>query len=72
VPRMKNEYVLYATRIGDEDWQEALITTADVTPEGLAKLEKAKVWAKSNGFDRIRVTTFMPGEKPDFSKAVKR
>jgi hypothetical protein len=69
---MKTEYVLYAIRKGEEDWQEELITTADVTPEGEGKLEKAKAWAKQQGFDRFRIAKFNPDVPPDFRKVFRK
>ena len=61
------EKVLWAVRVGAEDWQEELITpTSDEK-----KLEAAKAWASANGFDRLRVSGFN-GEKPDFVKAIKQ
>jgi len=63
---MATEYVLWATRKGDEDWQEELITA---TPD-MQKLEKAKAWAKANGFDRLRVGNFREGEVPDFAGTI--
>lgn len=56
------EKVLWAVKKGNEDWQAELITsTADP-----AKLKAAKEWAVANGFDRLRVSTFTQGDKPDF------
>lgn len=60
------EYVLWATKIGEPDWCENLITsTADKS-----HLERAADWAQNNGFDRLRVSEFN-GEKPDFIGAIK-
>ena len=55
---------LYGTRKGEEDWQEEIITT-----DG-SKIEEARKWAEENGFDRFRVATFTPGEKPDFARTL--
>lgn len=61
---MNTETILYAVRIGNEDWQEEIITTvADRIPA-------ATEWAKANGFDRFRVSTF-DGSSPDFTKVVR-
>lgn len=62
------ECVLWGTRKGNEDWQEELITTAAPTSEGKAKLEKAKVWAKQNGFDRLRVSRNDSNVPPKFGR----
>lgn len=60
---MKPIKILFAVRIGNEDWQEELIT------EDQARIPAASKWAKANGFNRIRVAVIQPG-KPDFAKAL--
>lgn len=65
------EVVLWATRIGNEDWQEELITAAPKTKEGSEKIAKATAWAKNNGFDRIRTSENNANVAPDFSKTIK-
>ena len=57
--------VLFAVKIGDEDWQEQLIT------EDETRIDAAKNWAVSNGFDRLRVAE-IGNEFPDFTKLVSR
>ena len=54
--QFRTEFVLWAVRKGDEDWQEELITTAPVLGDGMAKIEAARAWAVGRGFDRFRVT----------------
>lgn len=61
---MKNQTLLYAVKIGAEDWQEEIITTE------AARIPAARQWAKQNGFDRFRVAHF-DDAKPDFAKAVR-
>lgn len=56
--------VLFAVRIGNEDWQEELIT------EDASKIEAATAWAKAHGFDRFRVAE-IDDSPPDFAKTVK-
>lgn len=51
---MNTEYTLWGTRKGNADWQEEVITSTS----DKARLEKARAWAVSNGFDRLRVSTF--------------
>ena len=59
---LPKEYTVWGTKIGDQDWHEQLLTeTTD-----LARVEKCKVWAKANGFDRIRVSIFN-WEQPNFA-----
>lgn len=41
--------ILFAVRIGNEDWQEQLIT------ENEHRIEAASAWARENGFDRLRI-----------------
>ena len=56
--------VLWGTRKGAEDWQEELIT------EDESRIPAAREWALANGFDRLRISEFVEGEKPDFIKAI--
>lgn len=56
--------ILWATKKGNEDWQEELIT------EDETRIEAAKKWAEANGFDRFRISEYK-GEKPDFTKTIK-
>lgn len=64
---VKNK-VLWAVKIGDEDWQEQIITDTTSTPH----LKKAKVWALKNGFNRLRVAIMGYADKPDFSRIFNR
>jgi hypothetical protein len=54
------ETILWAVKVGDEDWQEQIITTDE------NQIEAAKEWASNNGFDRFRVAKIDLGVKPDF------
>lgn len=58
--------ILFAVKIGDEDWQEQLIT------EDESKIEAASQWAGRNGFDRLRVAEIDMSSKPDFTKTINR
>ena len=58
------EAVLWATKIGEPDWNEQIIT------ENASQIEDAKKWALANGFDRLRVST-IDNSKPDFTKGFK-
>lgn len=40
---------LFAVKIGDENWQEQLITEQE------SKIEAASKWAIENGFHRLRI-----------------
>jgi hypothetical protein len=47
-------YAVWGTKIGDEEWQEELLTSIT----DFARVEACKVWAKDNGFTNIRVSIF--------------
>jgi hypothetical protein len=64
-PRRKVAKVLFAVRVGNEDWQEELITDVE------DRIEAASKWALANGFDRLRVATIDEGP-PDFAATVRR
>jgi hypothetical protein len=57
--------ILWATKIGEPDYNEQLIT------ENPEHIENAKKWALANGFDRIRVSS-IDNSKPDFTKGFKK
>jgi hypothetical protein len=59
------ETVLWARKIGAEDWQEEIISTNPTV------FEAARKWAVENGFDRFRISELDLNEMPDFSKTVK-
>ena len=61
---MKPETLLYATRIGQPSWTEELITNR------AEQIEAATVWAKANGFDRLRVATFDGVSIPNFANTI--
>jgi hypothetical protein len=52
--------ILFAVKVGDEDWQEQLITEVEDS------IPDASEWAKKNGFDRLRVADIDEGV-PDFA-----
>lgn len=58
----RTETILWATKIGAEDWQEEIITVhAD-------RIEVAKAWATRNGYDRFRISTLDLDKRPDFTQ----
>jgi len=61
---MSKVKILWATKIGNPDWQEELITEFEV------KIPFAKIWAKNNGYDRLRVSEIDLRDKPDFGKTI--
>ncbi len=56
---------LWATRKGQPDYMEELIT------EQADKIPAASTWAKANGFDRLRVSTFDGVSLPNFTRTIK-
>jgi len=62
------EIVLWATKIGEENWKEQIITTCKTSE--IEKLNKAMVWAVSNGFSRLRTNINNLSEIPNFSKTI--
>lgn len=53
--------ILFAVKLGDEDWQEQLVTEQE------AQIEAASQWARAHGFDRLRVADIDLTTKPDFT-----
>lgn len=62
---MATTRVLFAVKVGAEDWQEQLIT------ENPASIEAASAWARTNGFDRLRVAEIDLDVAPDFRATVR-
>ena len=62
------EIVLWATKVGNENWKEEIITTCKTSE--IEKLNKAMAWAVSNGFDRLRTNISDLSQIPDFSKTL--
>lgn len=63
------EYLLYGLRSGEtERWTEELLKTGMKSP---AEAEAIKTLAAKDGFHSFRIAKFTPGEKPDFTKALK-
>jgi hypothetical protein len=51
--------ILWATKVGQPDWDEQLITQHE------DQIEAAEKWAIANGFDRLRVAV-IDDTPPDF------
>ena len=58
------ETIVWATKIGEPDWKEDIISN---NPD---KVDQAIEWAKANGFDRIRVAKIDMTQPIDFTKAI--
>lgn len=56
--------VLFATKKGEPDYMEQLITDKSEA------INEASKWALVNGFNRLRIATIDLGEKPDFTKTI--
>lgn len=56
--------VMYATKIGEPDYAEQLLT------ENEAFFPQAREWAQANGFDRFRIAEYDLDTPPDFAAAV--
>lgn len=61
---MQKSIILWGVLIGQPAHMEQLITDK---PE---YIEKAKIWAQNNGFDRLRVA-IIDDKKPNFIKTIK-
>lgn len=59
------EKILWAVRVGNEDWQEEIITI------NASLHEKATEWAKANGFHKFRVSYNDSSVPPDFTKVLR-
>lgn len=62
---MEKEFILYGVKDNQPDYMEEVITVQK--SEDI--IEKAKVWAIKNGYNRLRVYEFN-WEKPDFTKTL--
>ena len=56
--------ILFATRKGNPDWMEELITEVE------ERIPESTKWAEENDFDRIRIEEIDLTEKPDFVHAI--
>lgn len=60
---IKPQKLLWGTRKGEPDYMEQLITERE------DRIEAATQWAKDNGFDRIRVSTW-DGSAPNWGNTL--
>ena len=63
---VNTEYVLFGVKIGDEDWQEVVIST------NRKHFDKAKVWATANGYNRFRIAIIDLSKPPDFRRTINK
>jgi len=57
--------ILFATKKGEPDYAEQLVTEVE------SRIPAASEWAKANGFDRLRVAEITDGA-PDFTKVFQK
>ena len=58
------ESVVWATRNGDPEWKEQLIT------DNQEHIQAATAWANTNGFYNVRVSRIDLMRKPDFAACI--
>ena len=67
---MQTEYVLYATKIGAENWEEEIIAVDTKPLASKAQLEEVKQILATKGFDRVRVAAIDLSIPPNFAKTL--
>lgn len=63
------EYVLYATKKGDEDWQEEIIAV-DTKPATDSEMTEIRRILEAKGYNRIRVAVVDLSQPPSFGRSV--
>jgi len=58
------ESILWGIKKGDSNWMQEIITNDK------SNFEKARAWAKRNGFDRFRVAEIDTSKAPDFTNTL--
>lgn len=65
------EILVYGLKQGEtRDYMEDLLACFPVTDKAQSNIEKVKAAATAQGFHSFRVAGFVPGTRPDFTKAV--
>tara|TARA_R110000850_G_scaffold271242_1_gene405367 strand:+ start:512 stop:706 length:195 start_codon:yes stop_codon:yes gene_type:complete len=59
-----SESILWGIKKGNPDWMQEIITNDK------SNFEKAKAWARRNGFDRFRVAEIDTSKAPDFTNTL--
>ena len=59
-----SELILWGIKKGDPNWMQEIITNDK------RNFEKARAWAKRNGFDRFRVVEIDTSKAPDFTNTL--
>ena len=58
------ESILWGTKKGNPAWMQEIITNDK------RNFEKARAWAKRNGFDRFRIAEIDTSKAPDFTNTL--
>jgi len=58
------ESILWGIKKGDPNWMQEIITNDK------RNFERAKAWAKRNGFDRFRVAEIDTSKEPNFTNTL--
>jgi hypothetical protein len=68
---VKTEILIYGLKQGEtRDYMEDLLACFRVTDKAQENIERVKAAASAQGFHSFRVAGFVPGNKPNFAKAV--
>lgn len=68
---MKPEILIYGLKRGEtRDYMEDLLACFPVSGKAAQNIEAVKAAASAQGFHSFRVTGFIPGNLPNFAKAV--
>lgn len=67
---MQKETVLWGVKIGDPDYLEEVLYKCKGYVNNEELIAHAKVWAKNNGYDRLRISVIDLAIKPDFVKSI--
>ena len=67
---MQNEYVLWGVKIDAPDWAEEILWVTTDAELWRSKLDDAKQWATSEGYDRFRTKLFTDADVPQFGRNV--
>lgn len=68
----QKETLLYGCKIGQPDYMEEVLYAQKGYVNKEELLTKGEIWAKNNGYDRLRVHVVNLAEKPDFTKTLNK
>ena len=64
------ETLLYGCKIGEPDYMEEILYQCKGYTNKDELMNKGQSWAKSNGYDRLRISVIDLSIPPDFIKAI--